>query len=219
VTPRVHAEWKNRVAAEYRSAAITAQLVHKAIQVGFPDELVRTGLRIVADELDHAALSHDALVALGGEDEPGTLDVAALENPTAPEGPLATLCDGVVRDFCLGETFAVPLFAAMREGTTHPTARAALDRILRDEAAHRAFGWDALDALLDIDPDGVRARIRARLPAWLASFERGYGTPRPSDPLLPEEREAGLLAMEDYVRIWRRAVAEDVMPRFAKRGV
>ena len=63
------------------------------------------------------------------------------------------LVDAVVASFCLGETFAVPLFNAMREHTTFPLAKRVLERVLRDEAIHRQFGWDALDALLEIDAD------------------------------------------------------------------
>ena len=78
----------------------------------------------------------------------------ALAPAPAPDGPLAALVDTILHAFCLGETFAVPLFAAMRPATTQPTAAAALQRILRDEATHRAFGWDTLDALLELDPAG-----------------------------------------------------------------
>ena len=53
-TPRLLAEWRNRVAADVYSAAITAQVVHWMIQVGLPGELISLGLRIVQDELDHA---------------------------------------------------------------------------------------------------------------------------------------------------------------------
>lgn len=218
MTPRVHAEWRNRVAAEYRSAALTAQTLHRAIQCGLPDELLRTAQRIVGDELDHALLSHDCLIALGGADAPAVLDVTALSEPER-DGPLAALVDGVARDFCLGETFAVPLFAAMREGTTHPAPRAVLDRVLRDEAVHRAFGWDALDALLAIDPDGVRARLSGQWLGWLAGFRRSYGTLYAEQPLSDDEIACGLIPMTVYVDVHDRCVAEDIGPRLAKRGM
>jgi hypothetical protein len=216
---RTHVEWKNRVAAEYRSSAITAQVLHLAIQCGFPDELLRTALRIVGDELDHARLSHECLVALGGDDAPAALDVTSLAVPAAAEGPLASLLDLLGANFCLGETFAVPLFARMREGTTHPAARDVLDRVLRDEAVHRAFGWDALDVVLAIDPDGARARMASRLPGWLAAFRRSYGTPRDVPPITAAERAAGLIDLAEYVAIHDDTVANDIAGRFARRGI
>ena len=80
-TPRLLREWENRVRAEYASAAAFAQITHLAVVCGIPPELVRVGTRIVNDELDHASLSHDALVALGGGGAPTALDVGALEWP------------------------------------------------------------------------------------------------------------------------------------------
>ncbi|MCB9777603.1 MAG: ferritin-like domain-containing protein [Alphaproteobacteria bacterium] len=222
---RIHQEWARRVQAEYRSAAIAARTVHLAIACGLPEGLVRTGLRVVGDELDHARLSQDTLVALGGADHPQELDVAELIGaPLAPDhGPLAALVDLAVRSFCLGETFAVPLFRAMRAQTTHPAARATLDRVLRDEAVHRTYGWDLLDAVLDVDGLGVRARVRARLPGWLAAYARAY-RPEPAliaaaSPLGAEERGAGLLDLRGYAAIHDACLQDDVLPRLAERGL
>jgi hypothetical protein len=216
---RLHREWRNRVIAEYRSSALAAQVLHWMIQAALPDELLRTAIRIVGDELDHAHLSHECLVALGGVELPAAIDVASLADPAAPEGPLASLVDAIGRNFCLGETFAVPLFSAMRAGTTHPTAAAVLDRVLRDEAVHRAFGWDALDELLERGEPGVRERMRARLPDWLAGYERAYGTVRPAPPITDAELAAGLLPMSRYVEVYREALSADVLPRLARRGL
>ncbi|MFT6818740.1 MAG: hypothetical protein ACJATT_002558 [Myxococcota bacterium] len=215
---RVLAEWSNRVAAEYTSATYASQALHRAIQVGLPDDLHRTALRIVGDELDHARLSHDCLTALGGADEPIPLELAALELPS-PEGPLAALVDNVVRNFCLGETFAVPLFDAMRRTATHPAVQPALTRILRDEAVHRAFGWSALDALLALDETGVRQRIIDRLPAWLDGFRQAYAAMPDSNTLTAEELTMGLIPLSTYAEVHDRTVTGDIYPRFSERGI
>ena len=234
---RVQQEWRNRVAAEYRSAATTAQLLHGMLRCGMPTELLTTALRIVQDEIDHAALSREALLAFsGGEEGAGeegadgegadgagadpavALSPEDLADAEEPEGPLATLAAQVIRNFCLGETLAVPLFAAMRAGTDHPVVRPILDRILRDEAVHRAFGWDCLAALVDAEPS-IRPWAAQRLPGWIAAFWRAYGAPRPSAPLTPLEQAAGLLPIPDYNRIYAEAMAEDILPRFARLGI
>lgn len=215
----IHREWANRVAAEYRSAATTAQLLHGLIRCGMPDPLISAAMRIVRDELDHAGISREALIALGGD--PGAvpdLTPDDLADPVDPAGPLATICMQVVRNFCLGETLAVPLFAAMRAGTDHPQIRPALDRILRDEANHRAFGWEALQALIEADP-GVRPFVAARLPGWIHGFYLAYGAPRPPQPFSDAEQAAGLLPMPDYHRIYAEAMAGDILPRFAVLGI
>lgn len=216
---RLLAEWRNRVRAEYGSAGLAAQASHWMIRCGFPEDVVHTGLRIVADELEHARLSHAVVVAMGGRDEPMALDIRATAAPEAPEGVLASLVDTVVRNFCLGETFAVPLFHAMREGTTQPDARSALDRILRDEAVHRAFGWQALDVLLTYDESGVQQRVRAQLPTMLSWYKTAYaGSPKDGD-LTDEERACGLLSGQEYAAIHRRCLEEQIRPRFARRNI
>jgi len=216
---RLLAEWRNRVRAEYGSAGLAAQAVHWMIQCGFPEAQVAVGLRIVQDELDHARLSHDVVVDQGGADEPMSLDIRATASPTAAEGVLASLVDSMLRNFCLGETFAVPLFHAMRKTTTIPTARLALDRILRDEAVHRAFGWDALDVLVEIDGPGVRARAQAKVPEMLTWFQQAYGSAASQVEITELERSCGLITGEEYAEIYQSCLREQIRPRFARRGI
>lgn len=218
-TPRVHREWANRVAAEYTSATYAAQALHRAIQLGLPDTTHRTAMRIVGDELDHARLSHECLVALGGSASPIPLELGRLELPRSEDGPVADLLDNIVRNFCLGETFAVPLFDRMRRTATHPAVQPALTRILRDEATHRAFGWTTLDQLLAVDADGVRARVNERLPGWLAAFWRAYGDLPDTDDLSDDERAMGLLPLRAYAEVHEQTVRGELIPRFAQRGI
>lgn len=218
-TARARAEWAARVRAEYGSASIAAQVAHWMIVCGLPEGLLRAALQIASDELDHARDAHAVLVAIGGEDEPVDVALADLRAEVAPEGIGASLLDAVLGTFCVGETVAVPLFAAMRADARHADARAALDRVLRDEARHRAFGWDALDALIALDPVGVRQRAPTVLPAILDGYLAAYAAEVPHPPLTDDERAVGLLDAASYARIVRRALREDVGPRFAARGI
>ena len=216
MTPRVHLEWSRRVAAEYTSAAVAAQALAWGVAVGLPSVLLRRAARIVTDEVEHAELSHGALVALGGQEEPVDLGLSRLLVPPR-EGALADLLCLVVRDFCLGETLAVPYFAEMRREARHEAVLPVLERVLADEAAHRAFGWDALDALIALDPS-VPAWVASRLAGWLEGF-RGYSDPPDAPPLTPEERGAGLLDNATYGALFIRTLRADIAPRFASRGV
>ena len=67
---RARDEWERRIEAEYRSAAITQNLVLWLIQMGASPDLVHDGLRIVTDEMAHAELSHAVFVAAGGQGPP-----------------------------------------------------------------------------------------------------------------------------------------------------
>jgi len=214
----IHREWRNRVIAEYRSAALAAQVSHWMIQCGLEDRLLRIALRVVADELDHAELSHSCLLALGGEDQPAALQVDHLAHP--PTGDVLTdLLDSITANFCLGETLAVPLFNAMRVGTTHPVALQVLTRVLQDESTHRAFGWDVLDALLQLDPTGVRAHLGSTLPGILAGFERSYAFAPSLDAIRPEERAAGLLSLAEYAQVFWSTIRGDIYRRFRDRQI
>jgi len=216
---RARLEWSNRVRAEYRSSAITARVLHLSIAAGLPRELLDTAHRIVRDELDHADLSHHCLVAIDGADLPVGIEFAALADMSHEAGPLAELVHHLLHSFCFGETLAVPLFRAMRHHTTHPTARAALDRILTDEAVHRAFGWQAIDALLELDPTGVRTFLEANLTEAYASYHAAYGAVPDAAPLTDDERAVGLLAPATYRRIFADTWQHDISERFHRREV
>jgi len=73
----------------------------------------------------------------------------------------------------------VPLFGHLRAPCTEPVARAALDRILRDEVRHRDFGWDLLDWLVTVI-DGAVELVRTELPDMLAELHHSYGTGNPT---------------------------------------
>jgi hypothetical protein len=127
--------------------------------------------------------------------------------------------------FCLGETVAVPLFSHLREHCTQPSARAALDRILRDEVRHRDFGWDLLDWLLASPIAGAVAPFVAdHLPAMLAELDESYGRGNPTvaddtGEMTAAERAWGLAPPREYAEILTETIEKDYRPRFAARGL
>jgi hypothetical protein len=217
----VRGEWLRRVEAEYRSAAITQQLTLWLIQIGASPDLIRAGLRIAADELTHADMSHRVYLAAGGEAPPTlkreTLGIAS--SRTLLEHDVARVCTEV---FCLGETVAVPLFKELRQGCTVPVARRALDRILRDEVRHRDFGWMLLTWLLDT-PLGadLRRAVALELPSHFARVRANYAPAAAAQAKSVDPADAawGLIAPAKYGDVLRRALDRDYVPRFAKVGI
>lgn len=218
---RVRAEWRARIAAEYTSAAITQQVTLWLIQLAAPPELIADGLAVVADELEHSRLSHEVYAAAGGT-APPAIDRAALALARRHEGLEDDLLSAIVRVFCLGETVAVPLFGHLRGPCTQPVARAALDRILRDEVRHRELGWDTLDWLSTVME--VAPMITREWPAWRAELGRSYGLENPvvsidDGTITDEDRSWGLAPPREYAEILARTIERDYRPRFAARGI
>jgi hypothetical protein len=219
----IAAEWRRRTQAEYTSAAIAHQVTLWLIQIGGPPDLIRDGLRIVDDELAHSELSAEVMAASGGTFAPPAIDGASLVLPGGDNAHTA-LVSTVTRFFCVGESVAVPLFRMLRERCSVPTARKTLDRVMRDEPRHRQFGWDVLDWLLLGDEESVVSMVTGVLPTVMADVESAYGNPggggeQPPTDLSPGVRAWGMAGRADYARTLSTCLAQDVLPRFAARGV
>jgi hypothetical protein len=218
----VQREWTRRVEAEYRSAAITHHLTLWLLKLVAPFELIRAGLSIVDDELVHSELSHAVLVAAGGGGvppmEPATI---GLRHPPDDE-LLRAVVQTSVETFCLGETVAVRLFSRLRAPATEPAARAALDRILKDEVRHRDFGWSLLEWLLSTPQSGVvRGLVQEMLPDMFARLRTNYayselhreGSPSPALGAF------GLMPTPDYAAALEETLTRDYIPRFGAHDI
>lgn len=221
----VRLEWRNRIQAEYTSAAITQHLTLWLIQMGASPDLIDDGLRIVNDELVHARMSAEVYAAAGG-DVPPQLDRESLQLERNPEQLLEhDVARAGVQVFCLGETVAVPLFSHLREGCSVTVARDALDRILVDEVRHRDFGWQLLDALMDLPmADVLRAQITAELPGMMSGLAYSYGDLTEDDDEALEDisdadRAWGLAPASEYATILQRTIERDYIPRFNERSI
>jgi hypothetical protein len=218
--PAVRNEWRRRAEAEYCSAAVTHHLTQWLLLLAAPPSLVRSGLRIVGDELAHSELSYRVYRSAGG-DEPPRLLREALVLPRAPEAPLEHDTGRAVVDlFCIGETVAVPLFHRLRRGCKVPIARAALDRILKDEVRHRDFGWRALSWLLELPAAGeIRAILNRELAGYVTRIRRAYVREHGAPPFDERDRAWGLMPAADYAEAVRRTEDEVWVPRFRELGI
>jgi len=215
----VVSEWHRRTEAEYRSAALAAQVTLWLIQVGAPPDLIRDGLQVVEDELTHSELSAQVADAAGGNTSP-VIDSAALVLP-GTGGTVVDLGLALVRYFCIGETVAVPMFRMLRARATEPLCREVLDIVLRDEARHRQFGWDGLDWMLGAYEPQVTPAVAAALPAMLDEVRGAYGGTGAHDgtTLPPDVEGWGLAPTSAYAATVTRALESDVAPRLEARGL
>lgn len=222
----VRREWLRRVEAEYRSAALTHHFTHWLIQIGASPDLIEGGLRIVADELTHSALSEVVYRESGGTDFPH-LDRATLGLHRTAGAPVEVDVLLVAVDmFCIGETVAVRLFQTMREGCDVECARRALDRIVKDEVFHRDFGWTVLEWLLATPAAPTyRALLDQHLPKMLKHVRERYGGgPHASDTASDantstDDRRWGLIPRSLYVEAVEETFKRDYTPRFNDFGI
>jgi hypothetical protein len=215
---RIRRVWAQRVEAEYRSAAHTAELLHWLIACGASPDTLTIAQRIVSDELAHAELCREVLIAAGGHDGQVQVRQEELFLGHGPGLPVLHRALWVVAElFCCGETVAVPLFHAMRGGATAAEAVVALDRIQRDEAVHRAFGWTTLDELLELAGEPGRALVQGLVPSLLERVQQGYSSASTEHSEL--HAAWGLLAGAAHGPIVARCVAEVIAPRFRERGL
>ena len=105
---RVVQEWQRRIAAEYRSAAITQHLTLLLTQIGASPDLILAGLRIAEDELAHARLSHQVVVAADRSAAPLPLDRGELGLQLQAEA----LVHGTEKS--LSENESIPAVAAIK---------------------------------------------------------------------------------------------------------
>jgi hypothetical protein len=211
-----------RVQAEYRSAAITHQLTHWLIQIGAPSVLINMGLQIVADELEHAELCYGVFRRAGGTDLPAiareTLELA--RDGAELEHDVARV---TVEFLCLADAAAVRVFQRLRARAKVPVARAALERMLRDETRHRDFGWQLLAWVLALSSaPSLRTSAAAALPHMIASLRAQYGgpdEPEPAVPFTPADLAWGLMPRGDYRAALTLCIERDLHPRFARLGI
>lgn len=218
-TEGVRAEWAMRTIAEYSSAAITQHLTLWLIQMGASPDLIRMGLRITGDELVHAEMANGVLMAAGGS-LGAPIDRDSLGLTRDPQVVLEIDVARIITEvFCLGETVAVPLFAALRRGCTVAVARDALDRVLEDEVRHRDFGWQGLTWLLTETAmgDALRDQMQHELGGMLARLSRNYAGQR--GQCTADEIAWGLMAPPRYGIILAETLARTYVPRFEALGI
>jgi hypothetical protein len=209
---RVRSVWAHRTASEYRSAARAAEYAHWLLRLAAPPDLVRAALRTAREELDHAEACHDHHRAAGGTFEQSPVPEGWLSLEHAREAPLALRALAVACDeYAIAETVALALFRTLARGPLRPEVAAVVRRIVADEGRHSAFGWAAVDALLDTP--GGRELVVDGLPRWTARVRRAYASDAP--PCSPEETAWGLLSPAVYEGVVERTLAR-VRVRFER---
>lgn len=208
-TRRALAEaWERDARYEHASVASFARLALELLAVGAPAELVRDAQRAMGDEIRHAELCFALAGAYAGAPlGPGPIPIEG----ALGRASLAAMAAAAVREGCIGETIAALAAQEAREGARDPAARAVLDGIADDEAAHAAMSWRLAAWAFRSGSAEVRDAIAA---AFAAPVEAGIeAVPAGIDEVA--YRAHGRLMPEDLRELTARALAEVVRPSAA----
>jgi hypothetical protein len=223
---RARIAWTENAFNEYCTAAGLAQMQQAMLVARVPLDLLAMASGFVADELVHVELCARVARALGGG-APIDYDPAALELEVEAAAPLARAAELVVRICCVGEALSVPLLTGAMRAAAHPVTRGVLQRIVRDEAPHGAFGW----LFLDWAAPRLTARELARLGRSAAATISRYETlweplvGGASDGVTREGfalrhvHELGWMEAGAYQALARRTIAADVIAPLARYGI
>lgn len=210
--------WLRQARTEYAAAALTAEMLHWIIMIGLSPETLERGARVVADEVGHAHLCHELYLLCGG-----TLAVAvepaALRHAADPGAPLLMRALTAAGQLAIEESIALPVFSLRVRNAVQPRVREVVERILRDEAFHRAYAWDVLDELIErMGLDVARGWVRPRLASWTRPYLSARL--RDDEPVWSDAQLGmGLIDRREHWQAMRACLSDVVLPRFAKRGL
>jgi hypothetical protein len=211
---RIQHFWLEQTSAEYASSAITVQYIHWLQRVGASPELIKQGLRIADDEMNHAELAYAIAVKAGTTLAPEINDAALC--PAITCEPLhKAVFQRNLRFYCLGETLAIPLFRAMREHSQQADVIAAYHQILKDEGRHSNYGWLGLAWMIE-NWDEAPQWLAELLPRLLQELTQQYTADDEYQPeLSAEERAWGMLPKAEYGRILQHTIQHTYAKKFA----
>jgi hypothetical protein len=153
------ARWAADGLAEHASVASFARFALELMAQGAPAELVEATHRAALDEIEHARLCFAVASAYAGRAMgPGPL-------PLPPELPLraslSELAVATVEEGCINETLAALRAAIDLDAVSEPLERAALERIVADEARHAELAWRTVAWALEAGGAPVREAVAA----------------------------------------------------------
>jgi hypothetical protein len=123
----------------------------------------------------------------------------------------------IVAAFCVGEAFSVPVLRGTWHAARHPLLAGVLGIIVRDEAAHGAFGWTFLDWAGDaLAPHRDRLALIARLA--IEEFTHDHR----QIARLPETDiggDLGWMEPQAYLALSRRSMEDKVIAPLRARGI
>jgi hypothetical protein len=211
--------WTGAAFQEHRTGAACASALRAMIDARVPVDLIALATRFPLDELAHVELCARMASALGGGTEIIYEPYDSIPDPSRDQAPLLRASEIIVETFCVGEALSIPLLRGAAKAARHPLPRAILSRIVRDEAAHGAFGFTFLDwagPSLDARDRAHLVEVAARTIVQVeASWEKIRARPRVE---YSEAHALGWMQTDAYLDLAIASMKSRVNRPSAERG-
>jgi hypothetical protein len=214
--------WRTRMTSEYRSSSVFAALVGQLMEANAPMESAAVALRLAQDEVRHADVCGQVLVALGDEPRaPAPADVCSLPRHSGTS-PQERALRNVIYGCCLSEIVNSARFVDDLDRMSDPYLRDVTRQLLSDEVVHGQFGFQYLEAHRDwlAARDDVRSSLGRYLRHAFSVLEHqmsGSGA-RPRS-LTDDERALGLPDPARLTETFYATVAGAVVPGLERFGI
>jgi len=206
------ARWRKRMVDEYTSTTVFSALVAQLIEANAPLDVSAVALKMAADELRHAEICGQVVLALGGSNH---VRRETKVSPIAVHprcGPEERALRNVLTT-CISEMYSVSFFVASLDQMKDPYLRAVSRELLADEVLHGRFGFYYLEGCaswLGSRPD-IRASVSGYLRYVFAVCEREF-VREPRARAGADDDALGLvsseLSREVFLETMEHAVAE-----------
>jgi hypothetical protein len=211
--------WTSAAYQEHRTAVACALTLRLLLEARAPVDLIAIATRFPLDELVHVELCARMAMELGGGTEIVHEPESLVTAPDPSGTPLERAADCIVRFFCVGEALSIPLLRATWHSAHHPLPRAVLGRIVKDEAAHGAFGFTFLDWALPNLKEKERVRLGQTADRAIRYVYDLWSTLRDSERHPSNTDYLGWLGTAEYLKLARRCLQSDVITPLERRGI
>jgi hypothetical protein len=205
--------WRFRTLVEREAHVRFAKMAESLRREGFGDALADRAARASDDEKRHAQLCLDLAAELGSPVPDGGWEAAPL-SPTSFDARDALVYEAAAQ-CCVAETESMATLSVLMDAMEPSRFRDAVVTIARDEVEHARIGWAVLGKERE-------TRSLSFLEPYLAAMIDTGGAPLFLDPPRGEDESLvsfGVLLHLDKRRVFVEALAEVIVPGFARLGV
>lgn len=210
--------WTAAAFQEHRTGAACAATLQALITARAPVDMIAMASRFALDEMVHVELCA-RLASLFGGGAPISYDPKhMILLPDASLSPRLAAAELVVRNFCVGEALSIPVLRGSWHAARQPLIRQVLARIVKDEAAHGAFGWIFLDWAEDDFTAEDREHLAKHAALTIDTVIDTWRTIKPNDSEDDDQR-LGWMESMSYLALARQSLQKAVLEPLTARGL